>query len=224
MPLKQRIAIQGNSPLPPCTSDRSRPAGSQPGCQWAPKTGPVTLDRVLPNGKRDPAYIWPPAIPIYYAMPYHDTNFGFPDYGRGRWCDRWVLTIVAVSLVVASGCGSGVNALLPQTSVEIIRGKDSAGATIELEKRGDNLTQARVIDVVLGTGDAEIISTADGVLEFTIEFPAGATISYVGAIQDNGDSSALAISGTWTQHSAGIFGEDAGTWHAPTNPEQQTRR
>jgi len=110
----------------------------------------------------------------------HDTSFGFPDYERGKRCDRRVLAIVAVSLVVASGCGSGQSGLLPQASVEIIRGKDSAGATIELEKRGDDLIRARVIDIVLGTGEAEIISDENGNIEFTIDFPGGAAITYGG--------------------------------------------
>ena len=165
-----------------------------------------------------------PFNPIHHVMSNHDTSFGFPDGGRGKHGNRRVLAIVAVSLVVASGCGSGQRALLPQASVEIIRGKDSAGAIIELEKRGDDLARARVIDVVLGTGEAEIISDEDGQLEFTIDFPVGATIAYLGAIQDNGTSSALIISGTWKQHSAGIFGEDAGTWQAATSPAQQTSR
>ena len=170
------------------------------------------------------ASIRPPFNPIHHPMFNHDTSLGLSDHGYGGRCDRRVLATVVVSLVAASGCGSGQRASLPQASVEIIRGKDSAGATIELEKRGDDLTRARVIDVVLGTGEAEIISYEDGQLEFTIDFPVGATISYLGAIQDNGASSALTISGTWKQHSAGIFGEDAGTWEAATSPAQQTSR
>ena len=137
------------------------------------------------------------------------TSFGFPDHGRGRRCYRRVL---AVSLVVVSGCGSGQSALLPQASVEIIRGKDSAGATIELEKRGDDLTQARVIDVVLGTGEAEIISTTDGAVEFTIDFPSGTAITYSGRQVDTATPEDVVFSGTWRQHPGGVFGEDFGTW------------
>ncbi len=151
-------------------------------------------------------------------MSNHDTSIGFPGCGRAWRPSRWVLTALAVSLVVVTGCGSGQSALLPQASVEIIRGKDSAGAIIELEKRGDELKRARVIDAVLGTGEAEIISDKDGHVEFTIPFPAGATITYFGTVQDTGVSSAQAIAGTWTQHSAGIFGEDTGTWEAATDP------
>ena len=104
--------------------------------------------------------------------------------------------------------------MLPQSSVEIISGKDSAGATIELEKRGDDLTAARVIDVVLGTGEGEIISTTDGNIEFTIEFPAGATITYRGQRAETGAPEYVVLSGTWRQHPGGVFGEDFGTWEA----------
>ena len=52
-----------------------------------------------------------------------------------------------------------------------------------------------MIDVVLGTGVSEIISDGGGI-EFTIEFPAGATITYVGTVQDAGASSAQAVAGT----------------------------
>ena len=148
-------------------------------------------------------------------MSKNATSFRFSECERGGRCVRRVLAVVAVSLVVACGCGSGSIAFLPQTSVEIIRGKDSAGAIIELEKRGDHLTAARVIDVVLGTGEAEIISDQEGQIEFTIDFPAGATIVYVGTVQDPGASSIRVIAGTWTQQSAGVFGEDTGTWRAP---------
>ena len=116
-------------------------------------------------------------------MSSHDSSCEFPDDGGSWGCDRRVLAIVAVSLVVASGCGSGEYALLPQVPIEIIRGKDSAGATIELEKRGADLTAARVTDAVLGTGEAAIISITDDSIEFTIEFPAGSTITYLGSVQ-----------------------------------------
>ena len=121
-----------------------------------------------------------------------------------------------LSLVVASGCGSGQSALLPQASVEIIRGKDSAGATIELEKRGDDLTRARVIDVVLGTGEAEIISDANGHVEFTIDFPAGASVRYIGQLAHPDAPGAVTISGRWYLRSSGMFGVDTGTWRAPS--------
>ena len=147
-------------------------------------------------------------------MSNHDTSFGLSDHGHGIRCDRWVLAIVAVSLALASGCGLGQSVLLPKTSIQIISGKDSAGAIIELEKRGDDFTRARVIDVILGTGVAEIMSDKNGHVEFTIDFPAGATITYFGTVQDPGASSAQAIAGTWTQHSVGIFGSDYGTWSA----------
>ncbi len=157
-------------------------------------------------------------------MSNHGMSFGFPECGCRVRRGRCTLSIVTLSLVVACGCGSGGSAILPQVSVEIIRGKDSAGAIIELEKRGDDLTHARVIDVVLGTGEAEIISTTDGRVEFTIDFPAGATITYLGSIQPPSASSAQAVAGTWTQHAEGIFGEDTGTWEAAADPVQGADR
>ncbi len=156
-------------------------------------------------------------------MSNHATRFGFPNCGRSRRCDRRTLAIVAVSLVVASGCGLGESPLLPQASVEIIRGRDSAGANIELEKRGETLTTARVTDLVLGTGEAEIVSAPNGHVEFAIDFPAGVTIIYRGSLQVGGVASPHAV-GTWVQRAAWIFGEDSGTWEAAAFPANETAR
>jgi hypothetical protein len=125
-------------------------------------------------------------------------------------------------LVAGSGCGFDGTVLRSEPPVEILRGKDSAGATIELEKRGDDLTQARVIDVVLGTGEAEIISDKNGYIEFTINFPGGAAITYRGRQADAGELDDVMLSGTWRQHPGGIFGADFGTWEAslPTSGTQ----
>lgn len=118
----------------------------------------------------------------------------------------------ATALLIGTSCGL-IGPTLPQgAAVTIIRGKDSAGAIIELEKRGDDFTAARVMDVVLGTGEAEIVSTTDGTVEFTIDFPGGATITYRGRQADAGELDELMLSGTWRQHSGGVFGEDFGTW------------
>jgi len=157
--------------------------------------------------------------PIYHAMSNYATSFGFLSHGCGWHCDRRVLAIVAAPLVFVSGCGSDQSALLAQASVEIISGKDSAGATIELEKRGDDLTAARVIDRVLGTGEGEIISTAEGGVEFTIEFPAGATITYTGNMLDAGPDEFLQIDGLWLQRAKGIFGTDVGTWSVSSSSD-----
>jgi hypothetical protein len=157
-------------------------------------------------------------------MPGQDQSSRVSKRQHGGRPYRNALAFVWLVLVFVSGCGSGASALLPLESVEILRGKDSAGATIELEKRGDDLTGARVIDVVLGTGEAEIISTTDRSVEFTIDFPAGATITYVGTLQPPSASSAQAVAGTWTQHAEGIFGEDTGTWEAAADPVQGADR
>ena len=120
-----------------------------------------------------------------------------------------------VLLVFPSGCGFDGGTPRSVVPVAIIRGNDSAGATIELEKRGVELSRARVIDVVLGTGEAEIISDEDGNVEFTIPFPAGATITYVGTARPASASSTDQIAGIWRQHADGIFAEDEGTWSTP---------
>ena len=148
----------------------------------------------------------------------HDLNLRNPTRKPARRHRPCVITFAGLSIVVASGCGFSGDAPRSGTSVDIIQGKDSAGATIELEKLGDDLTRARVIDVILGTGEAEIISDKDGHVEFTIDFPAGATITYVGTVQSPTASSARAIAGTWTQHSAGIFAADTGTWEVAASP------
>lgn len=95
-----------------------------------------------------------------------------------------------------------------------MRGKDSAGALIELYKQETGFTAAKVIDVILGTAEAEIISTTSDQIEFTIRFPAGVSITYVGTIQYDDASFDKIITGTWTQIATGIFGEDTGTWSA----------
>ncbi len=59
---------------------------------------------------------------------------------------------------------------------------------------------------------------ADGNVAFTIDFPAGATITYLGSVQPPSTSSTQTVAGTWTQHAEGIFGEDTGTWEAAAAP------
>lgn len=59
------------------------------------------------------ASILAPPNPLQHAMANRHSGFRFLYSGRGRRCDLWVHAIVAVSLAVASGCGSGENALLP---------------------------------------------------------------------------------------------------------------
>lgn len=108
-----------------------------------------------------------------------------------------VVTFVCLSLVVGPGCGFSDGASRSGAPVEIIRGKDSAGAIIELEKRDADLTAARVIDVALGTGEAEIISDEEGQIEFTIDFPSGASVRYVGQLAHPGTPDAVTISGRW---------------------------
>ena len=110
---------------------------------------------------------------------------------------------------------------IPAASIltETLTGKDSAGATIEIEKPGAELVRARVLDVVLGTGETLGSASSDGQIAFTIAFPAGVQISYEGIMSDTRDSGSPIITGTWVQHSAGLFGEDRGTWSVATVPE-----
>ena len=105
---------------------------------------------------------------------------------RSSGLHRSAIAFACLAPVVAAGCGLRTFASRSSVSVEIIRDKDSAGATIELEKRGDDLTRARVIDIVLGTGEAEIISDDNGNIEFPIDFPGGAAITYGGRRADAG--------------------------------------
>ena len=79
-----------------------------------------------------------------------------------------------------------------------------------------NPTAARVTDVVLGVAEAEVVVTQDGQIEFTIDFPGGATITYCGRQVNAGAPDKLNLSGTWHQHPGGIFGADFGTWEAPS--------
>ena len=94
----------------------------------------------------------------------------------------------------------------------VLVGKDSAGAVVEIEKRGTELVRARVADTVLGTGEAEVSLDGTDQLAFTIAFPAGAVITYVGTLTETGGLGPQAIAGTWTQHAGGIFAMDTGTW------------
>ena len=128
---------------------------------------------------------------------------------------RNAATLVCLSLIAAPGCGLDDAASRSGASVEIIQGSDSAGAIIELEKRGVDLARARVTDLVLGTGEAEIISGNDGYVEFTIHFPVGVAITYRG--QQTYADTGLTASGTWHQHPGGVFGGDSGTWQAPSS-------
>jgi hypothetical protein len=116
----------------------------------------------------------------------------------------------SISFVIVAGCpaqslrsGEGVGGVLT--------GTDSAGAIVEITKRGDSLTTARVSDVILGEGEAQVILSAQG-LSFSIAFPAGATITYAADMPDVESSTPAIIEGRWVQHADDIFGEDAGTW------------
>ena len=152
--------------------------------------------------------------PIDDAMLCQDGNSCDSRRRRSSGLRRSAIAFACLAPVVVAGCGLRASASRSSASVEIIRGKDSAGATIELEKRGDVLTRARVIDIVLGTGEAEIISDDNGKFEFTIDFPGGAAISYRGRQTYGGELNEVMFSGTWRQHPGGVFGEDFGTWQA----------
>jgi len=119
--------------------------------------------------------------------------------------------------IIGPACGINMASLMHEESVEILRGLDSAGATIEIKKEGPNFVQARIADVVLGTGEAEISSAKTNRIVFSIEFPVGVTITYFGNMIAE-DSDGVVIEGTWQQHATGIFGPDAGAWQVTSNP------
>ncbi len=159
--------------------------------------------------------------PIDDAMLDRNLNLCNPTKDPGIGRHRCVVTFACLSLMAGPGCGFSDGASRSGGAVEIIQGKDSAGATIELERRGNDLTRARVIDVVLGTGEAEIISDKDARVEFTIDFPGGATITYRGQQAEARALEDVMLSGTWHQHPGGVFGADFGTWEAPSLPDNE---
>ena len=148
-----------------------------------------------------------------------------PSQPRGRLAPsstRFCAVILSLSLLIAaSGCGLDWIGTWLAPPAEILHGRDSAGAAIELEKRGEELTRARVADAVLGTGEAEIISDADGQIEFTVDFPAGVVITYRGRQADATAFDDGVVSGTWRQHPGGVFGTDLGTWEAGGVPSDK---
>jgi len=121
-------------------------------------------------------------------------------------------------ILIGTGCGADP-LLLSGDQIEVCIGEDSAGAVIEIEKHGSDLIRAKVIDVALGTGEAEVQPGDINEVSFTIEFPAGVTITYVGALGEVSSNSIEHIKGTWTQHPDGVFGADAGTWRVQVNPD-----
>lgn len=136
-----------------------------------------------------------------------------PARPTGRRC--WNVAGLACLLIAfCPSCGGDGAGFGPGASPQVFRGRDSAGATVELEMRADLITRAHVVDVVLGAADAEILSQTPRNLEFTIVFPAGATVTYIGSIEEANGVTPQNVAGTWTQHAEGIFGEDAGRWQA----------
>jgi hypothetical protein len=104
-----------------------------------------------------------------------------------------------------------------ESKVEVLSGTDSAGATIEITTQKGRPTSARVRDIVLGEGEAEVTQSAAG-LAFTIAFPAGATITYTADFADAYGTVPDMLKGVWVQHARGIFGQDAGTWAVERQP------
>lgn len=97
---------------------------------------------------------------------------------------------------------------------EILAGSDSAGARIELRLESGEFVSARVIDAVLGTAEADIEAVSPQQIEFTMRFPAGATIIYEAEVPAVPDASADGVNGRWTQVQQGSFAGDSGTWEA----------
>lgn len=130
---------------------------------------------------------------------------------RGVPVRLWQLT--AVLVIIGLGCG-GVPELRTDAEAFVVEGKDSAGASIEVFFEGNAPKRARVLDRVLGTGEAPIQIAAQAGLQFTITFPVGVTIAYSGQVFEHADGS-VSLQGVWEQHASGIFGTDSGTWDAP---------
>ncbi len=65
----------------------------------------------------------------------NDVSLRDPTRQPGRYRHRCFVSIACLSLVVAPGCGFGDAATRSAASVEIIQGKDSAGAIIEPKRR-----------------------------------------------------------------------------------------
>jgi len=86
---------------------------------------------------------------------------------------------------------------------------------VELEERNREIVRARIIDEVLGTGEAPVVRVGDGHIEFAIDFPAGATITYRGRLAKSDRPDKVLVAGTWDQQAGGIFGSDSGVWAAP---------
>ena len=106
----------------------------------------------------------PPENPIDDVMLDQALNLRDVTRQRGRHY-RSAATFACLSLIAAPGCGLGDATSRSEASVEIVRGKDSAGAIVELERRGSRLTNARVIDIVLGRGEGEITQNAKDQVE-----------------------------------------------------------
>lgn len=210
--------------LAPFPSSRNRPTLGQfdlRGLCSSRRLGQVSILTTLPIDPEGPAAAskgapQPAHLKTRYnpTMPDPDSNpHGLTTHRtRCRW--QAIATFACLLLVGYSGCGLQVTASRSSALLETIQGKDSAGATIELERHGDNLRRARVVDVVLGAAEAEIHSAASGAVEFTVAFPGGASITYQGQRSVAGASEGLMISGTWHQHADGLFAADSGIWEA----------
>ncbi len=120
--------------------------------------------------------------------------------------------IAALLTTAGAGCTSGDRSWLGVQ--EVLIGEDSAGAIVELRRVGEVFARARVTDMVLGSAEAEISLSGVNEISFTVKFPVGATVTYVGTVEEFSASDATVIAGNWTQHTSGIFGPDTGTWKA----------
>jgi hypothetical protein len=137
---------------------------------------------------------------------------------------RTVLPAIAlyVALVMPVGCEAllppGADPSLESQPAATLVGRDSAGASIELRIDAGDVATARVRDVVLRTGEADVSSDDNGNLTFTVTFPLGVMITYTGTLEITDDATALVLDGAWTQHAAGIFGTDTGSWTVASQP------
>ena len=127
------------------------------------------------------------------------------------------MPLTAASALLAAGCGLGLTGTTANET-QSVTGQDSAGATVTWKFREGRLVEADAADVILGVASTSATTQDGDAIEFRLDFPAGATITCYGIVSPSPAGNGIVVSGTWLQHSGGIFGADSGTWRAPIQP------